>query len=85
MIEDYFFLITELSPPRLSDCPKCESVVSCHARCEYLPSSGPPTLSRAGSDPAAGCSEESEHSGPTDTGAGLVFMQQRQETHSLSG
>lgn len=35
--------------------------------CEYLPSSGPPTASQAGSDPAAGCSEVGEHSGPTDT------------------
>lgn len=77
-------MITELSPPRLSDCPKCESAVSCHACCEYLPSSRPPTLSQAGSDPAAGCSEESEHSGPTHTRAGLVFMQQRGEKHSLS-
>lgn len=30
----------------------------------YLPSSGPPTASQAGSDPAAGCSEERERSGP---------------------
>lgn len=45
--------------------------------CEYLPSSGPPTASQAGSDPAAGCSEEgSEHRGPTDTYRGLVVMHQ---------
>lgn len=77
--------ITKLSPTRLNDCPKCESIVSCHACSEYLPSSGPPTVSQADSDPAAGCSEESEHSGPTDTCAALAFMQQRREKHSLSG
>lgn len=65
-IQNDFVFITELSPPCLSDWLKCESVVSCHACREYLPSSGPPTVSRAGSDPAAGCSEESEDSGPTD-------------------
>lgn len=51
--------------------------LSCHAACEYLPSSGPPTASQAGSDPAAGCSEECEHSGPIDTNTGLVFIQYR--------
>lgn len=68
--------VAELSSPCLN-CPTCESVVSRHARREYLPSSGPPTVSRAGSDPAAGCSEESKHSNLTDTHKGLVFMQQR--------
>lgn len=83
--DDDDFWIAELSPPCLRDCPKCESVVSRHACREYLPSSGPPTVSRAGSDPAAGRSEESEHSGPTDRHAGLVFMQQRRDKHSHSG
>lgn len=49
----------------------------------YLPSSGPPTASQADSDPAAGCSEECEHSGQTDTNTGLIFMHCRKR-HNIS-
>lgn len=73
MIETIFGLLNYL----YLDCPKSERVVSRHACREYLPSSGLPTVSQAGSDPAAGRSEESEQSGPTDRHADLVFMQQR--------
>lgn len=49
--------------------------------CYYqdIPSSGPPTASQAGSDPAAGCGEGGGHSSPKDTYTGLVLMQLREE------